>query len=358
LRVFWVRGNDHIAFNRPNTWFVLGVRGSGKSSLLEHIGENYLNEGHGILDLFGSRDGEALAWLRSPHAKDKKILLVHGDNVDVECSFDTKNISKVTLADLNSYDITISASPLYSSPNDEFLHVNHLIDLVYKRLYWQRLIYMVVRESANLYYSRLRISESQLSAKAESVYLIREARHCGIALGLDTLKYTSVDIDIRTVVDFLIMKAQGVLGFPDDLQWLYGYFEPAMVRTMRTPYFILISKTGALGLGEFQEIEWHKRERENIVKAVGLKVEYGEEVDYGKSKGVFKTVNDEEHIKIVDSYISGNQSQGMIAEALGRSSATIFNQIREHDKAIARLGYCMRCRRMKGKYESEKASKI
>lgn len=261
MRICWVRGNDEITFNRPSTFFVLGIRGSAKSSLLEHIGENYLAEGHGILDLFGSRDGEGLAWLRSPYAKDKKILLIRGDNVDVDSSFESKNISKVTLEDLNSYDIVISASPLYSSPNDEFLHVNHLIDSLYKRLEWKRLIYAIVRESANLYYSRLRISENQLGAKAESVYLIREARHCGIAMGLDTLKYTSVDLDVRTVVDFLIMKAQGVLGFPDDLQWLYGYFDPVSVRTMPKPFFIMISKNGALGLGEFPELKWHKQER-------------------------------------------------------------------------------------------------
>ena len=63
MKVNWVRGNDNISFNRPHTFFTLGVRGSGKSSLLEHIGELYLNEGHGILDLFGSRDGENMAWL-------------------------------------------------------------------------------------------------------------------------------------------------------------------------------------------------------------------------------------------------------------------------------------------------------
>jgi hypothetical protein len=27
-------------------------------------------------------------------------------------------------------------------------------------------------------------------------------------------------------------------------------------------------------------------------------------VDYGESKGIFKTVSDEEHVKIIDSYLS------------------------------------------------------
>jgi len=187
-------------------YFVLGVRGSGKSSLLEHIAEAYLAEDHKILDLFASRDGESLAWLRSSHAKDKKILLIHGDNVSVDCSFVAKNISKVSLNDFSNYDIVISSSPLYSSHDDEFFHVNRIIDLLYKRLSWKQLIYMIVRESANLYYSRLRISDNQLAAKAESTYLIREGRHVGLSLGLDTLKYTSVDIDVRSVLDYLIIE--------------------------------------------------------------------------------------------------------------------------------------------------------
>ena len=34
-----------------------------------------------VFDLFGSRDGEALAWLRSPYANEKKILVMHGQKV-------------------------------------------------------------------------------------------------------------------------------------------------------------------------------------------------------------------------------------------------------------------------------------
>lgn len=92
------------------------------------------------------------------------------------------------------------------------------------------------------------------------------------------------------------------------------------------------------------------------MKACGLKVDYGSEIDYGESKGIFKTVSDEEHTKIVDSYV-GNKSMRMIAQELDRSSATVNNQIREHDKAVERQGYCMRCRRVKGSHDSERVGK-
>jgi len=160
-----MRGNENLSFNRPHTYYVLGIRGAGKSSLLEHIAELHLERGHAILDLFGSRDGEGLAWLRSPWAEEKRILLYHGDNADVSAPYDTKKVSEASLSDLNDYDILISASPLYSSPSDEFLQVNRLTNLLYQRLSWRRLVYVIVREAANLYYSRLKVAEIRPSQR-------------------------------------------------------------------------------------------------------------------------------------------------------------------------------------------------
>ena len=37
----------------------------------------------------------------------------------------------------------------------------------------------------------------------------------------------------------------------EDLQWLYSYFTPSTDRNMPPQYYVMISKTGALGLGEF-----------------------------------------------------------------------------------------------------------
>lgn len=200
-------------------------------------------------------------------------------------SFDVKNVSKLSLSDFQNYDIIIFSSPFYSSPDDELFQINKIIDLLYKRLSWKTLIYMIVRESAYLYYSLLRVSNNQLDAKAGSVYLIREARHMGVALGLDTLKYSSVDIDIRTVVDYFCFKSQGVLGLPDDKTFLYGYFNPSVVRNMPPQYFLMVTTQGALGLGKLPCPPWHKQERENILKSVGFKVEHGDEIEYGQSRG-------------------------------------------------------------------------
>ena len=351
MKVLWVRGNDAISFNRPNTWFCLGVRGSGKSSLLETLGIRYLERGHAVLDLFGSRDGEGLAWLRSPIAKDKNVLLVHGESVDVEAPCDCKKASALRLDDFDKYAIIISASPLYLNPNDEFTNAALITDKVYKRLSWKRLIYCIVREAANLYYSRLKISDNQIFAKSQMIYLIREARHVGMALGLDSIRYYAIDIDVRNLSDYLILKSQGLYGLSSDLHWLYSIFEPSLVRDMPPQFFLVVSRNGSVGVGEFGEIPWHKEERENILKACGVKVEYGEQVEAGAYRGTFKTVGDQEHSEIIRLYVEGS-SMGKIAEKVERSTKTVHDHVLEHDKAVERSGFCPSCRRVHSAHES------
>lgn len=172
-------------------WFSLGVRGSGKSTFLEHVAEKYLEENSVVFDLFGSRDGEALAWLRSPQVKDKRILLLKGDKVDVEASVDVKNVESLKLSDVEKNDIIISCSPLFQNPDQEFYNAAKITDLLYKRLHWKRLVYLIMREASNFYNSRLKICDSQLLAKSQMVYLIRESRHCGLSLALDSVRFYS-----------------------------------------------------------------------------------------------------------------------------------------------------------------------
>lgn len=358
LKVMWHRGNASIRPVRPHTWFVLGVRGSTKSSLLEHVGEGYLHEGHKVLDLFGSRDGESLAWLRSRWAKEKKILLLTGDNVDVQAPCETRRVSQLRLKDFEENDIVISSSPLYSHVDREYDAVNQIIEILYKRLHYKRLIYCIVRESANLYYSRLRVSPNQLIAKTGTTYIIREARHMGISMGLDTLKWTSVDLDIRVVIDFLFLTSQGALGLPKDLDWLYKYFKPWKIRNMPKGCFIIMGQKGPLGVGRFPKLEWHKEEQEDILRSVGVKVQsIGEELKYPQSKGNFNTVGDEEHIRIVGEYVEG-LSMHKVAKLLKRSGKTIHSHINDHNNCVLRSGFCASCERGKGEHAKVNIARV
>ena len=350
MKLKWIRSNEHFNFTRPSTYFVLGVRGSGKSSFLENIGTRYLEKNAAILDLFGSRDGEGLAWLRSPHAKDRKVLLLCGENVDVKSSYDVKNVEQVRLADFENYDLIVSASPLYLNVGQEFYSAAKLTDKLYKRISYKRLVYMICREAANLYYSRLKVDENQVFAKSQMIYMIREARHIGLALGLDSVRFFSIDIDVRSLADYMILKAQGLQGLTRDLKWLYSFVDPHLVRRLKAEQFLLLSRQGAIGYGVFPFHKWHKRERENILREVGIQVEYGEELKEAQSKGTFKTVGDKEHVEIVRLYVEENLGYVQIGEKLGRSSRTPMNHVRFHNRNVQRSGFCPACKRVGSQY--------
>ena len=357
MKVQWLRGNEYISFKRPYVWFSLGVRGSGKSTFLEHVGEEYIEENAVVFDLFGSRDGEALAWLRSPHAKDKRILLLKGDNVDVEASVDVKNVESLRLGDIERYDIIISCSPLFLNADQEFYNAAKITDLLYQRLHWKRLVYLIMREASNFYYSRLKICDSQLIAKSNMIYLIRESRHCGLSLALDSVRFYSIDIDIRSLADYLILKAQGLQGLTKDLGWLYSFIEPHLVRKLKPQQIILLSRRGGIGYGVFPFHEWHKREREDILKEVGVEVEYGEPLQESVLKGTFKTVGDKEHAQMIQLYMKDALSTGDIAEKLGRSSRTPCTHINAHNQDVTRNGFCGACKRVGSPYQSKIAKR-
>jgi len=126
---------------------------------------------------------------------------------------------------------------------------------------------------------------------------------------------------------------------------------------MPPQYFIIISKTGALGLGEFPYPEWHKREKESILTNVGIKVEYGEPISEGEYRGTFRTVGDKEHGEIIRLYVEEGLGINKIAEMTGRSSRTPLMQINKHNEAVERSGFCPACKRIKNMYETKIAAR-
>lgn len=345
MKVFSVRGRVKFGFNKPLVYFAVGRRGTGKSTLLEHIAQKYLEHGACILDLYGSLDGEAIGWLRSPYAEEKRFLLLKGQNVDVTCSHDVKLCENLKLEDFNHYDIIISTRPLYLSKDHEYFNIAKITDKLYRRRKYKRLIALLAREAASLWYSRVRASEVQTNVKSEMIYLLRELRHTGTALLLDSLRYFSVDVDIRELCDFLILKGQGITSLPFDLKFLYSFFDPHWIRRMKPWEFLAVCGEGQLGVGYFPFHKWHKREKEDILANCGVTVEYGEELKLPENKGPYQSVGDEEHVKIVEAYAFEGSGMLEIAEKQNRSTRTISVHIKKHNGAVTRSGFCPVCRR-------------
>jgi hypothetical protein len=349
LRIQWTRDYEKIKYNVPQVIYTEGTRETGKGVLLENFGMHYLSYDACVLDLLGALDAEGLAWLRAPFAKDLKILLMKGPSVDVKCNWDVMETSKLGLNDFYKYDLIISARPLYVNKDSEYTSIGQIINLLYTRFNWSRIIFMLVREASSLWHSRLMLSQRQTDVKTESVYLLRESRHMGLALGLDSLKYTSIDADVRVHFDYTFVKAHGIEGLPDELRWLYYFYNPSWIQKMLPKEFIVVSRKGPLGVGICPWHSWHKLERENIMKELGFDIQYGEVAEEGEDRGEFKTVGDNEHSEIIGLYFA-KSSVHKIAEEKKRSTATIAQHIKRHNSAVARSQFCPSCKRANGPY--------
>ena len=135
------------------------------------------------------------------------------------------------------------------------------------------------------------------------------------------------------------------------------YVNPSTIRNMKPQNFFIITRKGALGLGNFSFHDWHKMEKENILKAVGIKVEYGEELNEGEYRGTFRTVSDKEHSEMIELYIKEGLSYEKIAEQFNRSSRTPLLHIQKHNKAILKSGFCSSCKKVKSSLESKSIEK-
>jgi hypothetical protein len=315
-----------------------------------------MKKGAVIVDCYGSADGEGLAWLRSDLVKDMEICLLKGEGVDVgskDLGLDVEMVENLSLKDLERYDLVISSRPLFLNRDHEFYSLGKLVSLLYKRLHWIRLLCLVCREASSLWYSRVKVSESQSDQKAESLYLLREARHMGLSLCLDSLRLLGIDVDLRSHVDYLFLKAMGLDGLDDSMRFLYHFFDPRFIRSMKPWEFILACRSGSLGVGHFSYHSWHKVEKENIVANVGLKIEYGKEIEKPKDMGSFKTVGDKQHMEIIRLYADEGKGYNIIAEEMGRSSRTPYIHVHKHNDAVERSGFCVICRRAGGEYTGQ-----
>jgi hypothetical protein len=106
---------------------------------------------------------------------------------------------------------------------------------------------------------------------------------------------------------------------------------------------------GALGLDYFKFHDRHKREKENILKSVGVNVGYGELLEREQDKGLYKSVSDKEHTDIIEMRACQNLGMPTISDELSRSTRTILGDIRKHNKAIKRSGFCASCKRRHNK---------
>jgi len=334
-----LRGRVKIDFNRPNTYLTVGLRGSGKSSLLEAVGLHYKK----IIDLFSSRDNEGLAWCRSPLATAENILFVTGDSTIIESQWDSKKISELRLRDFKNYRIIITVPAFYVDMEEEYRAYDRFVKLLYSRIVWTKLWYLLIREAANFIYSRIKIVKNQEMAKADFIHTLREGRHVGLAIGVDTIRWTSIDKELRDICDYFFIKRVGSIGLPDELHFIYKYVDPRTLMNLPPSHFVVMTNTGGIGLGLFDYPKWHKEEGEPIIKKLGISIMYGDKINYGNTNR--NTLGDPDHSELITKYTE-IKSMARVGEQMNRSPGTVHYHIRQHNAAVKRNGVCDRCERV------------
>jgi hypothetical protein len=351
----WIRFGEPVDYGKPNCNLVEGTKETGKSALVEALGTHYAvqHEDCKIIDFFGSRDAEGLCWCRSPY-KDS-ILFVVGDSVKVRSEWDSVKVSEFSLKTLKNYKCMVTVSRFYSTPLEQHHAIERFMEVFWQRDHWDHVWCVLMRELANLVYSRISIGDDQAKAKAYMITVLREMRHSGFAVCADSIRFKSVDVDMRSLADFTFIKACGKEGLPDELDFLYAYFKPLSITRMPIDQFIVVSKKASIGRGVFDCPPWHKREREDLFTELDIDVEHTGSLDLDTKRG---RIHDSEHIIIVSKKHEGLNGKSIsypkLAARTGRSASSVYNVVVAHNSEIDANGFCEVCKRLNGPLLSTK----
>ena len=348
IKLRWLRFSERINFStKAQLHIALGMKGAGKSSLLEAISVRYCK----IIDLYGSSDNESLAYLkpefarvwRSIHRSDPSILLVTGQNKDVASNiskFQTCRVEQLNLKIIEEYDVITSSELFFDSEDEYFTAIGTIVNVLWKtRNAWKNPWNVIVREAGNWIYSRNKVVKNDGCAKQEFIKACREARHHGLSLSCDTLRDVNLDKEVRDLADYLWIKKLGASGLSDSLHWLYSIFLPLPLMRMRPNVFAISTASGSVGYGVFSMPIWHKTEHEDILKITGIEVKNRtDEVPKEKKH----TLGAFEHCQIIKVYF---ETKSMIetAKKTDRSFKTVSNHLQEHNNDVRDLHECRKC---------------
>jgi hypothetical protein len=339
FQIAWLksRGIGKFNFKAPSEFFVMGIRGQGKSNFLEFMATRYLEAGGGVLDLNCAKDSENLAWLRSPYVKKNRVLLLKGEDVRVKSKWDVLTYTKFDPSLLDEYKIILNVPAFYTTLDEMVLSVRAIAEKLMRRNSWNFPTALIAREAQDIFPSRIRAQKSQELSKGMATYMIREARHSGIAMLLDSLKWKAIDDDIRDAVRFTVIKALGVTGLPDRLRWIYRFFRASFLQRVPVNRFIISDLAGPLGYGTIPFCEWHKTEAENLVQKFNFEIEYPE-----AEKVRVNVATAEGHSEVIRLYDQGLTTT-KIAGTLGISTFSVYQCLHAHNDYVLRDGQCEKC---------------
>jgi len=252
-----------------------GIRGGGKTGLLMNLAAHWGK----IIGLYGSLDDEILALLRaSKWAKHlEKGLILGPSTTSVTSSWSYKNYEDLTFADIESHDVIVLPQKIHSNPNSFSLACEHVSSFLLRRPYVSDYWFMMIPEAANIMWARQSLKRAKLDqAKAYLVWLLRQLRHVGVSIGMDSQYLLALDKEVRNISDYTFLKNLGAFSLPNEIDWIYGYAHPPGLRALYPNEFVALDKFGGVYTGWFRLPPWHKTPNENIYESLGIKYDFGD----------------------------------------------------------------------------------
>lgn len=359
----WKRFPQKLDFSQPFRAVISGTTGAGKSALvecLETLHDKYNNGNGKIIDIFASRDFENLGLCRHEQLKND-ILFVHGNSTKISSQWNHKAVGEMTLADYEEHRVIISIPAFYANQKEEWTSLRRMTNILWKRTHYDRnkVWFMGVREGTSLLYSRIGLGGNQGEAKSQFIYCIKEMRHSGVGIAVDILRYLALDVEVRSLADYLFIKATGLDGLPDNLNWVYGYYDLFVdIMTMPEWCFVIATKKGGLGNGRFQLPYWHKQTHEDLLSLFKIEIKHSDdgEINYGEENSPH--ITDFEHADIIRIRLAKGTGttalskggawdvNGKIIRLQKHSSKTVYRQVQAHNASIQATGYCEVCKRL------------
>lgn len=361
IKIKWQSGGEgiHIGRNtKENRETIrilnLGIQGAGKSSLLEVYAVRFQK----IIDLFGSSDGESLCWckpefstfFKQKYNREPKILLIYGNGKKLACKFESLHIDELTLKDIQEHDITTTTQMFHADLQEYYGTIGKIIEILEKRLFWDDPWALTIREAGDWGRARTKVVKDDEGAKRDLIRFYRQNRHHGLAVLMDTLRWTNLDKELRDLSNYICIKKIGIQLLPKDLRFLYRYWKPRSLMKLPSHLFGIITDNRSIGVGTFEYPTWHKATKENILKTTAIEIqdtETGERTDerrYG--------VGDLDHAEIIEKYIQ-LQSIRKVCKEMVRSTSTVSNHIKDHNLAIKRVGECQKCKHSKSQFSKD-----
>lgn len=274
---WWLRGYEKLRWNQPSTHWAIGLRHTGKSSLLEAICTNYAETDRStIFDLYSASDNEGLTWLRSPY---NQTLLIVGKDAKITShnnSIAWRRINEFTLEEAEQYQTVIAVPKLFRTEYEQYSALSYITRKLSERDSFNKVNVLIIREAGEYIRSRVVTGEAKNHLKAifDFIHLHNQAAHSGLAVCLDSLRALAIDISVREITNYVYFKQIGSRAIPKDIYHLLRHIMPHLLRRLPKEAFILLTEKDNIAIGRFNPVPWHIRKGEGLMKNLGIQVEF------------------------------------------------------------------------------------